>query len=183
MDSKTVFARLRDGLAHLYPTTESALRIADDAGLDARRIRFSPQALENWHTILGAAVREDKLDALLHIVLAEYASNVDLLAAYAMYCHFIEQGGRIVPPEPIYNNQGDNAAISIQIGTGAKNVNIGQNITQATIEGNVYTGDGDVFGRDKVTIGTIINNLFRGDSAEARKRRNRQTMLKLVYDI
>ena len=183
MNSQTIFAKLRDALAHLYPTTESARRIADDAGLDARRIRFSPQALENWHAILGATVQADKLEALLHIVLAEYNSNGDLLAAYGMYRHFIEQGGQIAPPEPIYGDQGNSPSSGVQIGIGAKNVNIGQNITQTTIEGNVNTGGGDVVGRDKVTIGTIINNLFRGDSEEVRKLRNRQAMLKLVYDI
>ncbi|MEZ4735449.1 MAG: effector-associated domain EAD1-containing protein [Caldilineaceae bacterium] len=183
MDSQTVFARLRDALAHLYPTTESARRIADDAGLDAHQVRFSAQALENWHAILGEAVRVDKVNALLHIVLTEYGSNAEMSAAYGMYRHFIEQGGRIAPPEPIYGDQGDSPTSGVQIGTGAKNVNIGQNITQTTIEGNVDTSGGDVVGRDKVTIGTIINNLFRGDSEEVRKLRNRQAMLNLVYDI
>jgi DNA polymerase III delta prime subunit len=182
MNSQTIFAKLRDALAHLYPTTESARRIADDAGLDARQIRFSPQALENWHAILGAAVQAGKVDALLHIVVAEYASNSDLLAAYGLYRHFIEQGGRIAAPEPIYGDQGNKAAIGVQIGVSAKNVNIARIITQTTIEGNVNTGGGDVVGRDKVTIGTIINNLFGESLSEMRKSRYRQAMLKLVYN-
>jgi hypothetical protein len=164
MDSQTVFAKLRDVLAHLYPTTESARRLADDAGLDARRIRFSAQALENWHAILGAAVQADKLAALLHIAVAEYDNNRDLLAAYGMYRHFIEQGGRIAPPEAVYGNQGDNAAIAVQIVIGAKNVSLGPNISQTTIEGNVSTGGGDVVGRDKTT--NIFNYLF-GSTPEA----------------
>src|SRR5689334_319560 len=69
------------------------------------------------------------------------------------------------------SEQPDNQAKSIHTGGGP------------VIEGGVDTGGGDFVGRDKVTISTIINNLFGGGSEEGRKRRNRQAMLKLVYDI
>lgn len=163
MDSQTIFASLRDTLAHLYPTTESARRIADDAGLDARRIRFSSQALENWHAILGAAVQADKLEALLHIVLAEYNSNGDLLAAYGMYRHFIEQGGRIeAPVEPEVNSP---------------------------LHGDVVHGDkitvGDIRKSEAVAIGSgafaqNVKNFFFGEHEDVIWQRNRRIMLQLV---
>lgn len=163
MDSQTVFAKLRDILAYLYPTTESARRIADDAGLDARRIRFSSQALENWHAILGAAVQADKVDALLHIVLTEYGSNLDLVAAYGMYRHFVEQGGRIeAPVEPEANS---------------------------TVHGDVVHGDkitvGDIHKSEAVAIGhgafaQNVRNFFFGEHEDVIRQRNRRIMLQLV---
>ncbi|MFN8495692.1 MAG: effector-associated domain EAD1-containing protein [Caldilineaceae bacterium] len=217
MDSQTVFAKLRDALAHLYPTNESARRLADDAGLDARRIRFSAQALENWHAILTEAAQTERLDAMLNIAATEYSSNGDLLAAYGTYCHFVGQGNQIVPlPDIEQRNQGDDRSITAQIGEGAENVNIGQDITQTNIEGNVHTGGGDFTGRDKIThilgdevhgdkvggdkltlgsatdstiaigrgsIATSVKNFFFGSSEDTIRVRNRQVMLKLVYDI
>ena len=69
------------------------------------------------------------------------------------------------------SEQPDNQAKSLHTGGGS------------LIEGDVETGGGDFVGRDKVTIGTIVNNLFRGDPEDVRKLRNRQVMLKLVHDI
>lgn len=163
MDSQTVFAKLRDVLAHLYPTTESARRIADDAGLDARRIRFSSQALENWHAILAEAVQAGKVDALLHIVLAEYDSNGDLLAAYGMYRHFIEQVGPLEAPE--------------------------EPVISSTIHGDVVHGDkttvGDIHQSEAVAIGSgafaqNVKNFFFGEHEDVIRQRNRRAMLQLV---
>ncbi len=75
IDGQAIFAALRDALAKLYPEERDARVVVDDAGLVATQIAFSPRAQTNWHNILAAALRQNRLDALLQIVRAAYGDN------------------------------------------------------------------------------------------------------------
>ena len=98
MQSKTVFARLRDILTVLYPDEVSARRIVDDAGLDSSLISFSAHAKNNWHMILAEADKQGKVNDLLAIVYGEYGENSHLRRVFVAYRDLIKQGGRISPP-------------------------------------------------------------------------------------
>ena len=74
-------------------------------------------------------------------------------------------------------------SIAANIGESAKNISVGHDITQTRVEGNVDIQGGDFVGRDKVTIGSIVTNLFARTPDDVRRLRNRQAMLKLVKNI
>ncbi|MDQ3248653.1 MAG: hypothetical protein M3Q45_05525, partial [Chloroflexota bacterium] len=84
-------------------------------------------------------------------------------------------------PQPLVPGSG--GSIAANIGESAKNISVGHDITQTGVEGNVDTQGGDFVGRDKVTIGSIVNNLFARTPDDVRRLRNRQAMLKLVKNI
>ena len=80
-DRRTALSQLRNALATLYPDETSARRVVADAGMDIRRIPFTPHALNNWHAILTEATKGDHIDALVQVALAEYGGNTPLGAA------------------------------------------------------------------------------------------------------
>lgn len=92
-DGHTIFAALRDTLADLYADETSARVVVADAGLDAKHIAFSARAQSNWHNILTEAAHQKRLDVLLAIVYAAYASYPKLKDAYTHYTLFIQHGG------------------------------------------------------------------------------------------
>ena len=95
MNAPEVVALLRDTLAALYPDEPSARRVVADAGLDARPIAFSPQALNNWHAILSEAIKVDKVESLLEVVRRTYGNNAAFQRVDQAYQ---EQGGHLFMP-------------------------------------------------------------------------------------
>lgn len=72
---------LRDVLAALYTDETSARRIAGQARVDKGRIRFGATAVDMWHAILSEAVKLNRLDAVIEVVMYEYGANRRLLDA------------------------------------------------------------------------------------------------------
>ena len=81
MDTQVIFRVLRDTLADLYRDKQSAIRIADDAALEVPHIQIGDKAIDNWHAILQEAVKKDKIENLLAVVLAEFPNNKRLRIA------------------------------------------------------------------------------------------------------
>jgi len=71
-DRHTTLRKLRTVLAHLYPDLESTRRLATDVGLPVAMIGFNTRAIDNWFNILGEAEKQNKLEALIELVLSEY---------------------------------------------------------------------------------------------------------------
>lgn len=94
-DSHAIFAALRDALAGLYPDSQDARVVVDDAGLSAIQISFSARARTNWHHILIAALQRGQLDALLTVARNDYLGNEALDLAYTAYSHMVEQEGKL----------------------------------------------------------------------------------------
>jgi hypothetical protein len=59
---------LRDVLAELYPTDDEARRIAAEAQVPTRRVKFSEQAVPTWHSLLQEAVLQDMMPAIIAVV-------------------------------------------------------------------------------------------------------------------
>jgi len=85
MKHKNFFIELRDVLAYLYLDSANAERIASDAGLDLRYLKFDSHAINNWHAILKEAGKTGKLDTLLAIVDDVYGGNTEFADVYAKY--------------------------------------------------------------------------------------------------
>lgn len=83
--NRIIFANLRDILARLYEYSMSARRIVDDAGLNSSHIHFSVQPINTWHSILTEATKQDQVQAILTVVLAEYGMNESLSTASATF--------------------------------------------------------------------------------------------------
>lgn len=98
MESKAVFAALRDALAGLYPAEQDARVVVDDAGVNAMSIAFSTRSQTNWHNILMEALRQNRLEALLYIAHRDYVHNQALITAYAAYRRLVATGGQIETP-------------------------------------------------------------------------------------
>lgn len=81
MNTQVIFRVLRDTLSDLYRDKQSAIRIADDADLEVPNIEIGDKAIDNWHAILQHAVKKDKIDNLLDVVLIEYPNNKRLRIA------------------------------------------------------------------------------------------------------
>ena len=82
MTNRAANSRLRDVLAELYADVASARRVVADAGLDARYIKFSQHAINNWQAILEKAIHTNKLDSLVNVVLEEYSTHEGLREAW-----------------------------------------------------------------------------------------------------
>jgi hypothetical protein len=67
----TVSLDLRQRLAELYPTSNDARRIAQDAGVDTTRVDFQGGSLATWANILPAADNQQRLPQLLAAITKE----------------------------------------------------------------------------------------------------------------
>ena len=92
MDSPTIFAKLRNILAQLYPDERSARRIVADAGLKEMSIEFSSRAIDNWHAILTEANKSGKTEGLIAIISGEYGNYPELDSAWDSYHALLKQG-------------------------------------------------------------------------------------------
>jgi len=72
-------------LADLYPAEADARRVSEQAGLTAARIDFSNAAINVWHDVLGQALREERVQALIDIAHQEYPTNSALARAIERY--------------------------------------------------------------------------------------------------
>lgn len=98
-----IFARLRGILATLYPQESSIRRIVDDAGLDQRRIHFSSQALNTWHSVIAEANFHGSVRTLLEVALHDYPDNEDLASVVQAYLELVTPaniGGDLHPRSP-----------------------------------------------------------------------------------
>jgi len=85
MDPQTR-TELRDLLAEFYPDSEIARVVVEDAGLDARRIKFDARSIVNWSAILGEVEKTNQLDQLLEVVhRSPYGQNPRFQAIYQAY--------------------------------------------------------------------------------------------------
>jgi hypothetical protein len=84
---------LRDALAQLYPDEASARRIAAQAHLDGTRIQFSGRAVDGWHSILGEAMNNGRMESLIEVVSQEYGANEALVKAMQIYRRSLEKEG------------------------------------------------------------------------------------------
>ena len=98
-----VFAQLRDVLADLYMDNGTAQLIVDDIGLTASTIAFTNQARTNWHRILAAAMRQDKVAELIARVSQDYPHHEALLTAAQAHRDLLARSQRqpTIPPEPL----------------------------------------------------------------------------------
>ena len=62
-------------LAALYPAIADSQVVLADADIATQRIAFDPAAETNWHAILLETRRQQKVDALLDVVAADYGAN------------------------------------------------------------------------------------------------------------
>lgn len=82
---QTVFAKLRDVLAYLYPDELNIRRIVADAGINGARMTLNSTALNNWYSVLTEAEKTNQVDILLDIVKKEYGTNQEFLKACVAY--------------------------------------------------------------------------------------------------
>ncbi len=67
-------------LAQIYPAEESRKTVAEFAGLNTSLIDMEGAPRDAWHTIFNAALDQDKIDQLLHIVERDFPGNDQLIA-------------------------------------------------------------------------------------------------------
>lgn len=75
--------KLREILVQLYEDKEDARRVAKDAQIRTTRIAFNNRADTNWHAIMEEAIRQQRLDSLIDVVLTAYPDDNDLANASA----------------------------------------------------------------------------------------------------
>lgn len=112
MDWDTQLTNLRDILASLYPSKSEARRIVDEGGLQAGGINFEGSATNMWHNILSAALRQNRVDSLITVVLKEYSEQKELLDAVDRYVEqkrfralMNELEGKTAIPSPVNAGQ------------------------------------------------------------------------------
>ena len=78
---------LRDVLATLYPTDDDARRIAAEAQMPARRVKFSGQAVTTWHSLLQEASLQGMVPAIIDVTRSpnEFPRNKELVEAADAY--------------------------------------------------------------------------------------------------
>lgn len=81
----TIFAKLRNVLARLFPDESSIRCVVEDAGLDQQKIDFGSSAINVWHFVLTEAEKVDRIEALLQVVESEYGNNREFQAACQAY--------------------------------------------------------------------------------------------------
>jgi hypothetical protein len=89
---------IRAILMELYSDEQSAGRVVDDAGIPRGQIQFSTASLQNWHAILQAAQRHEKVLDVVAVALREFPNRDDLRAAAQAYSATLP--GRRVPVNP-----------------------------------------------------------------------------------
>lgn len=80
MSTSAALRELCDVLAYLYPEKTSASRVAEDAGLSMALVALNDRAIDNWHTIVQEAKKQDRLAQLLAVVDEDYGNNPQLRA-------------------------------------------------------------------------------------------------------
>ncbi len=70
-NSKSLLS-LRKALISLYPAKADSVRIAQEAGLNTAYIQLSSKAANNWHHILDAADKHNKIEKIIQIAQKEY---------------------------------------------------------------------------------------------------------------
>lgn len=88
-DRATIFSQMTKALADIYDDEVSARRIAKAAGLDPSTLAWQPKAINNWDTILEAAMLHHKVERLLAAATEEYPHFPQLqqaVAAYEAWC-------------------------------------------------------------------------------------------------
>jgi WD40 repeat protein len=146
-DNHTIFATLRDTLAHLYPEPENARVVVDDAGIAIIKITFSARAQTNWHNILTEALRQQRLDQLLAVARSDYPDNHPLRAACTAYDRLRIAGETLVPAADFPGKHPDQ---SISTSGGA------------AIGRDVQLAQGDFVGRDQHRRGIRIDRDVSG---------------------
>ena len=78
---------MRDVLATLYPDDEDARRIAAEAQMPARRVKFSGQAVNTWHSLLQEASLQSMIPAIIDVTRSpnEFQRNKALADAADAY--------------------------------------------------------------------------------------------------
>jgi hypothetical protein len=78
--TRELLAQIRDVLATLYLNPDMARMVAQDAGLDLRRVEYSNRPLENWEAILEEAQNQGRIAAILDIASRQYPEQADRYA-------------------------------------------------------------------------------------------------------
>ena len=78
---------LRDALANLYRTDDDVRRIADEAQVPTRQVKFTGEAITTWHSLLQKAFHLGKIRAIIDVTRSsnEYENNRALADATAAY--------------------------------------------------------------------------------------------------
>ena len=76
-----VLTKLRNVLMNLYPSSEDAIRIVQQAGLSSAYIDFTGAAINIWHKVLEQAKREKFVGRILKEAQEEYPKNQALKRA------------------------------------------------------------------------------------------------------
>lgn len=72
------YTTLQNTLASMYLDTASAQRIAVEAGIDPRLVKFSDSAVNNWHLIIREADAQGVLIPLVERAIDEHKTNETL---------------------------------------------------------------------------------------------------------
>lgn len=70
-------ARLRDALARVYGSAETARLVVQAAGIDERRLRLSGSPRELWSAIIDEAAKRRRIAVLIRIAFREYPEDDD----------------------------------------------------------------------------------------------------------
>ena len=76
---------IRTILAELFPTTDNARTVVDDAELPIGHISFSAAPIQNWHAILQEAQRRNRMLDLCEAALQHFPERDDLRRAAEAY--------------------------------------------------------------------------------------------------
>jgi len=77
--------QLRDALAELYPDVADVRRVAGSASLSISAIVFHGTGRNIWQSVMEEAVKQDRIDDLIAMAVAEYPRNRGLLASVRTY--------------------------------------------------------------------------------------------------
>lgn len=166
---------LRSRLATLFPQSEDARRIVEEAGLDPAYISFDAKAVNNWHNILGQAELRGKVEPLVIAVLQDHRGDQALIDAYTAYMTALGQSADLpaelleAPTTPPRSTSGSGQATAMS----TTHINTGGG---PYIAGNVSTDGGDFVGRDIVNNGAP--NSRRGTASAALPRSSRLAAIK-----
>jgi hypothetical protein len=93
--------KIRDTLAHIYPSKDDTFRLIDTTDLSAAKgnISFDDAAVTNWHNILTEAINRGKFSALMEVCIQDSESR-KLKDAYHEYINEMQQ---VDPPLAVVN--------------------------------------------------------------------------------
>lgn len=89
------WSAMRDALAHLYPERADVHRVAEEAGLNVRRIDMTGAPLVVWEAVLREARHAGLVDAVLEVASREYGSYGLLKQARAAWERDREREGLV----------------------------------------------------------------------------------------